>query len=206
MRTWHRSSGHAEAASHREELEGPTTRIHNYVLGFGRKKQRGKVIADPEQLELQGRVVKQKHASDGVMLASTTEHRGEVLGEFPRNYCCVWGLEAASSRRRHLIQKLKERIECTDVRRGLCSEEKPPAQTRWAVPASGAAHRPRPCVSRLEHRRERERRAWRHTGKCGLHSSAQLAFPEHWLDQAQLSSWESSSTSGTHILMGKGRQ
>ena len=41
--TWHRSSGHAEAASHMPRLEGATTKIYNYVLGaFGEKKQEKK--------------------------------------------------------------------------------------------------------------------------------------------------------------------
>uniref|UniRef100_A0A9L0II43 Integrin alpha FG-GAP repeat containing 2 n=1 Tax=Equus asinus TaxID=9793 RepID=A0A9L0II43_EQUAS len=41
--TWHRSSGHAEAASHMPQLEGSTTKIHNYVLrGFGEKAERKK--------------------------------------------------------------------------------------------------------------------------------------------------------------------
>ena len=40
-RTWHCSSGHAEAASHMPQLEGPTTRIYSYVLGgFGEKKKK----------------------------------------------------------------------------------------------------------------------------------------------------------------------
>ena len=40
---WHRSSGHAEAASHMPQLEGPTTKICNYVRGgFGEKKQKKK--------------------------------------------------------------------------------------------------------------------------------------------------------------------
>ena len=35
------SSSHAEAASHIAELEEPTTRIYNYVLGdFGEKKKK----------------------------------------------------------------------------------------------------------------------------------------------------------------------
>ena len=39
-RTWHHLSGHAELASHTPQLEGPTTKIYNYVLGgFGAKKQ-----------------------------------------------------------------------------------------------------------------------------------------------------------------------
>ena len=43
-RTWHRSSGHAEVASHMPQLEGPTTRIYNYALGgFGEKKQKEKI-------------------------------------------------------------------------------------------------------------------------------------------------------------------
>ena len=38
--SWHHSSGHAEAASHIAQPEGPTTRIYNYVLGgFGEKKK-----------------------------------------------------------------------------------------------------------------------------------------------------------------------
>ena len=41
-RTWHRLSGHAEAASHMPQLEGLTTKkIHNYVPGgFGEKKEK----------------------------------------------------------------------------------------------------------------------------------------------------------------------
>ena len=36
----HRSSGHAVAVSHIEELEGPTTRMHDHVLGgFGEEKK-----------------------------------------------------------------------------------------------------------------------------------------------------------------------
>ena len=39
----HGTSGHAEAASHMPQLEGPTTRIYNYVLGgFGGKKEEKK--------------------------------------------------------------------------------------------------------------------------------------------------------------------
>ena len=39
--TWHCSSGHAEVASHMPQLEGPTTKIYNYILGrFGEKKQK----------------------------------------------------------------------------------------------------------------------------------------------------------------------
>ena len=42
-RPTHHSSGHAEAASHIAEPEGPTTRIYNYVLGgFGEKKKKKK--------------------------------------------------------------------------------------------------------------------------------------------------------------------
>ena len=37
----HHSSGHAEAASHMPQPEGPTTKIYNYVLGgFGEKKKK----------------------------------------------------------------------------------------------------------------------------------------------------------------------
>ena len=40
-RTWYCSLGHVEAASHMPQLEGPTTKIYNYVLGgFGEKKQK----------------------------------------------------------------------------------------------------------------------------------------------------------------------
>ena len=43
MRTWHHSSGHAEAVSHIAQPEGPTTRIYSYVLeGFGEKKKKKK--------------------------------------------------------------------------------------------------------------------------------------------------------------------
>ena len=33
MGTWHHSSGHVEAASHIPQVEGPATRIYNYVPG-----------------------------------------------------------------------------------------------------------------------------------------------------------------------------
>ena len=39
--TWHRSSGHDEAASHIAQLEALTTRIYNYILGgFGEKNKK----------------------------------------------------------------------------------------------------------------------------------------------------------------------
>ena len=42
-RTWHHWMGHAEAASHMAQLEGPAARMHNYVLGgFGEKKKKKK--------------------------------------------------------------------------------------------------------------------------------------------------------------------
>ena len=42
--TWYLSSSHAEAASHILQLEGPTTKIYNYVLGsFGEKKEKLKI-------------------------------------------------------------------------------------------------------------------------------------------------------------------
>ena len=42
VRTWHRSSGHAEAASHMPQLEGPTTNIYNYEYwgALGRRRRR----------------------------------------------------------------------------------------------------------------------------------------------------------------------
>ena len=44
--TWHCSSGHAVAAFH-IELERPTTRIYNYVLGlWGEKKKRRELATD----------------------------------------------------------------------------------------------------------------------------------------------------------------
>ena len=46
-RTWYRSSGHAEVGSHMPQLEGPTTRICNYVLGgFGEKKKKKRLATD----------------------------------------------------------------------------------------------------------------------------------------------------------------
>ncbi len=42
-RTWHCSSDHAEAASHMPQLEGPTIRIYNSVMGgFGEKMKKKK--------------------------------------------------------------------------------------------------------------------------------------------------------------------
>ena len=50
-RTWHRSSGHAEVASHMPQLEGPTTKICYYVLeGFGEKKEKKEKKEDWQQL------------------------------------------------------------------------------------------------------------------------------------------------------------
>ena len=44
VQTEHRSSGHAEAASHVAQPEGPVTRIYNSVLGgFGEKKKEKEV-------------------------------------------------------------------------------------------------------------------------------------------------------------------
>ncbi|WP_261090198.1 hypothetical protein, partial [Streptococcus mitis] len=37
--TWHCSLGHVEAASHMPQLEGPTTRRYNYVLGGFEEKR-----------------------------------------------------------------------------------------------------------------------------------------------------------------------
>ena len=43
---WHLSSSHAEVASHMPQLEGPTTKTYNYVLGrFGEKKAEKKKLA-----------------------------------------------------------------------------------------------------------------------------------------------------------------
>ena len=40
----HRSSGHAKVVSHMPQLEGPTTKIYNYVLGgFGEKEEKLKI-------------------------------------------------------------------------------------------------------------------------------------------------------------------
>ena len=39
----HHSSSHAVAAPHMEELEGPTTRIYNYVLGLYRENRKRKI-------------------------------------------------------------------------------------------------------------------------------------------------------------------
>ena len=46
--TWHHSSSHAEVVSHIAELEGPTTKIYNYVLGrFGeKKKEKKRLVTD----------------------------------------------------------------------------------------------------------------------------------------------------------------
>ena len=42
-RTWHHSLGHAEAASHMAQPEGPTTRMYNYVLGlWGEEEEKKK--------------------------------------------------------------------------------------------------------------------------------------------------------------------
>ena len=43
---WHHSSGHAQAASHMPQLEGPTTRMYNYVLGgiWGEKAKKKKIV------------------------------------------------------------------------------------------------------------------------------------------------------------------
>ena len=59
-RTWHHSSGHIEAASHVPQLEGPTTKIYNYVLGkFGGKKAERNKKEDWQQLLAQVPIFKQ---------------------------------------------------------------------------------------------------------------------------------------------------
>ena len=42
---WHHSSGHGEVASHMPQLEGPTTKIYNYVMGGvgGEKAEKKKI-------------------------------------------------------------------------------------------------------------------------------------------------------------------
>ena len=58
--TWHRSLGHDEAMSHMPQLEGPTTKICNYVLGgYGEKKQKRKK-KDWQQLLVQVLILKKK--------------------------------------------------------------------------------------------------------------------------------------------------
>ena len=46
-RTWHPSSGHTEAVSHMPQLEGPATKIYNYVPGgiWGEKVEKKKRLA-----------------------------------------------------------------------------------------------------------------------------------------------------------------
>ena len=57
-RTWHRSSGHAEVASHIVQLEGPTTSIYNYVLGSFQEKKKEK--KDWQRMLAQVLIVKTK--------------------------------------------------------------------------------------------------------------------------------------------------
>ena len=58
-RTWHHSLSHAEAASHVLQLEGPTTKIYNYVPeGFGDKKQLKKTNKQRFRGQPRGGVVK----------------------------------------------------------------------------------------------------------------------------------------------------
>ena len=47
VQTWRHSSSHAEVVSHIAQLEGPTTRIYDYVLGgFGENKKKNKKIGN----------------------------------------------------------------------------------------------------------------------------------------------------------------
>ena len=46
---WHHSSSHAEAECHMPQLEGPTTRLYNYVLGgTWEKKEKKKGVREGE--------------------------------------------------------------------------------------------------------------------------------------------------------------
>ena len=55
--TSHLSSSHAEVVSHIAQLEGPTTRIYNYVLeGFGEEGRKGRLATDDSS----GPVLKRK--------------------------------------------------------------------------------------------------------------------------------------------------
>ena len=60
VRTWHHSSGHAEAASHIAQPEGYTTKVHNYLLvGFG-EKEKEKKKEDWQQMLAQVPIIKKK--------------------------------------------------------------------------------------------------------------------------------------------------
>ena len=60
VQTWHRSSGHIEAASHIPQLKGPATKIYNCVQGgFGEIKL-GKKKKDWQQLLAQVSILKEK--------------------------------------------------------------------------------------------------------------------------------------------------
>ena len=60
--TQQHSSSHAEAASHIAELEEPTTRIYNYVLGgFGEKKKKKSKTGN--RCQLRANILKRKKAA-----------------------------------------------------------------------------------------------------------------------------------------------
>ena len=60
-RTWHRSSGHAEAVSHMPQLEGPITGIYNYVLRGLWGEEGKKTKKDQQQMLAQVTIFKKKY-------------------------------------------------------------------------------------------------------------------------------------------------
>ena len=75
-RTWHRSLGHAKAASHIAQAEALRTRMYNYVLGgFGEKKKKKR---DWQQMLAQVPVFRKKKI-ESVISMLTPPHRQVFL-------------------------------------------------------------------------------------------------------------------------------
>ena len=80
-RTWHRSSGHAGAASHITELEGPTAGIYNYVLGSFREKKEEKQKTILATDGSSGPIF-EKNNKAAIFLLKTSRCYQEMLNEF----------------------------------------------------------------------------------------------------------------------------
>ena len=75
--TRHHSTSHAEVASHISQLEGPTTTIHNDVVGgFGMKKKKNK---DWQQMLAQVPILKKRKEKNFFYESLTKPEEGKYL-------------------------------------------------------------------------------------------------------------------------------
>ena len=78
-RAWHHSLGYVEVVSHVPQLEGPTTRIYNYVLGgFGEEKKIRKKIGARDKLHYKGTSI-ESTVDFSTETVETRKHGDDIL-------------------------------------------------------------------------------------------------------------------------------